>query len=142
MQPFTNPNYFYPNQQFMPQQINYPQVTSGINGRVVDSFDNISVNEVPMTGISVFPKTDLSEVVVKKWTPNGTIQTLRFKAFLDDLAPQTTNVSTDEEKSLYDNARVAIQGLNDTLAEINSKIDKLMPSTSKKGATNEPKSNS
>lgn len=126
----------------MPQQINFPQVTNGINGRVVDNFDSISVNEVPMTGISVFPKTDLSEVVVKKWTPNGTIQTLRFGAFQGDLAPQTTNVSTNTETSPYDGARADIQGLNDMLSEINSKLDKLMPSTSKKGATNEPKSNS
>ena len=59
------------NQQAMPQQ------PAGINGRVVQTVENINANEVPMDGsMAFFPKQDLSEIYVKGWNANGTINTM------------------------------------------------------------------
>lgn len=62
------------NQQAMPQQI------AGVNGRIVQAVENINANEVPMDGsMAFFPKQDLSEIYVKGWNANGTINTIVYK---------------------------------------------------------------
>lgn len=127
---------YYPQPNTYPQATYFSQSTSNL--RIVDDFNTINANDVPMSGISAFAKSDLSEVVVKRWTPQGTIQTLRYGAILDDLAPQTTNVSPNDLESKYGGINDAITGLNDAIGQINLKLDKLM----KKGSANESKSNS
>lgn len=50
--------------------------TNTINGRFVNDFNEIKADEIPMNGSkSVFIKGDLSEVAVKCWNNNGTIDT-------------------------------------------------------------------
>ena len=62
------------NQQPMPQQI------AGINGRIVQAVENINANEVPMDGsMAFFPKQDMSEIYVKGWNADGTINTIVYK---------------------------------------------------------------
>lgn len=137
MLPQVNPYYF---QQSTYQPIMYQQTASSLNGRMVDSFDSITANDVPMSGISIFPTNDLSQIAIKRWTPQGTIQTNFYKAFEPTLEPKTDILSTEAEKSPYDDFRVVIDGLKSEIETLNSKIDKLMPTTTKKGAANEPKS--
>lgn len=49
-------------------------------GRTVNSANEIQANDVPMNmPYALFPKNDLSEIYLKSWSPNGTIQTLVFK---------------------------------------------------------------
>lgn len=81
MNPYINPYYFQqPSYQTTPnysQSIPQMQMQT-INGRLIDNIDSVTANEVSMSGINVFPKNDLSEVYIKSWLPNGTIQTLKF----------------------------------------------------------------
>lgn len=52
---------------------------SPITGRVVSSPDEITVQEVPTDGsIAWFPAQDGSCVYGKRWTPDGSITTLRY----------------------------------------------------------------
>lgn len=66
------------NQQPIPQQI------VGINGRIVQAVENINANEVPMDGsMAFFPKQDMSEIYVKGWNANGTINTIVYKPYTE-----------------------------------------------------------
>lgn len=48
-------------------------------GRYVNSQSDILPNEVPMDGrIALFPNTDLNEIFLKCWTPEGRIRTFRY----------------------------------------------------------------
>lgn len=59
-------------------------VTMGIAGKVINRPEEITINDVPMDGnIAVFPKNDLSEVLIKKWNANGSILTLKFTPFIE-----------------------------------------------------------
>lgn len=69
------------------QQAAVPQLI----GRTVNSVDEITANDVPMNyPYAIFPKNDLSEVYLKSWTPNGTIQTITFKPEINT-TPNNTN---------------------------------------------------
>lgn len=71
------------------QQAAVPQLI----GRTVNSVDEITANDVPMNyPYAIFPKNDLSEVYLKSWTPNGTIQTIIFKPEINILLLATQNV--------------------------------------------------
>lgn len=66
------------------QQIQQPQFQSQqlpqLIGRPVNQVEEITANDVPMNApYALFPKSDLSEIYLKSWTANGTIQTIAFK---------------------------------------------------------------
>lgn len=61
----------YQNQQIMQQ--------SGLVGRVVNSLEEITANDVPMNNAAYFPKSDKQEIYLKAWNANGTISTLVYK---------------------------------------------------------------
>lgn len=138
MQPFVNPAYFQyqPYQPQMPQMPTMPSQSiqnpiTGINGKWVDNFDLLTANDVPMQGISVFPKNDLSEIVCKKWNANGIIETVSYlpqKAVEEDSAIK----SSDEMiKSQFEEIRGSIEAINE-------KIDKLIkPSKARKEVADE-----
>lgn len=71
--------------QQQPMQMNQqpiPQQVSGINGRIVQAVENINANEVPMDGsMAFFPKQDMSEIYVKGWNADGTINTIVYKPY-------------------------------------------------------------
>lgn len=124
MLPYTNP-YFFQQQQFpmqnpqsFQQTVPQPQI-QGISGRIVDNAESISVNDVPMTGVSVFPKSDMSEVYVKSWNPNGTIRSLTYKA-VEPVTEETEVKQTDD--------------IMQRLTEIESKLDKLVAPKSRKAS--------
>ena len=59
-----------------------------LNGRIINSPNDIRPNEVSMDGLpSVFPMGDGSCVYVKYWDANGMIQTICYRA----TQPQQTN---------------------------------------------------
>lgn len=65
--------------QNVPMQQNYMQ-QSQMFGRIVNSQDVINANEVPMDGsVAVFPKNDYSEIYLKSWNRNGSIDTVIYK---------------------------------------------------------------
>ena len=64
-----------------PVQQNQPQ---GIIGKIISEFSEITANDVLMNGHAVFfPKADGSEIQVRSWAANGTIQTIVYKPILD-----------------------------------------------------------
>ena len=77
----TNPYYpTYPTPSYMPTSTYQPNVQpSLINGRSVDSIDEITAGEVPLNGsLAIFPKKDGSIIYVKSTNANGTIDTKRY----------------------------------------------------------------
>lgn len=50
-----------------------------ISGRIVNSLDDITVQEVPTDGtMALFPSADGKCIYSKRWTPDGNILTMRF----------------------------------------------------------------
>lgn len=90
--PAYNP--IYPKQQPYPtygQQMNQPnlaslgQQTSGLTGRVIQTENEITPNEVAMDGsVSLFPLGDYSAIIAKQWNANGTISTVKYVPVVDN----------------------------------------------------------
>lgn len=60
-----------------------------ISGRVVNSLDDITVQEVPTDGTAaLFPAADGSCIYSKRWTPDGNILTMRFVPEASEAQPQ------------------------------------------------------
>lgn len=69
-----------PQEQMQPQQVQQPAPISGMVGKMVGRIEDIAPQDVPMTGApAFFPKQDLSEIYVKAWNSNGTLDTVVFK---------------------------------------------------------------
>lgn len=81
---YQQPQPFQP----MPQTQAQPKPFSPITGRVVNSLDEITVQEVPTDGtVAWFPSADGSCIYGKRWTPDGNITTMRFVPEAADTAP-------------------------------------------------------
>lgn len=60
-----------------------------ISGRVVNSLDDITVQEVPTDGtVALFPAADGKCIYSKRWTPDGNILTMRFVPEASDAQPK------------------------------------------------------
>ena len=111
---------FY-NQPAAVQQYQQPpyiqQAAQRINGRVVQSADMITANDVPMDGsVAFFPTQDLSEIYAKSWDANGKIVTRLFKP-VSDSCP--SNPTQDTEK-------LKIEDFNTILDCISGKVDNVL----------------
>lgn len=107
--PYGNNQYQTPmTQQFQPQ----PQITTGLQGKIVESEDMARVADVPMGGYGIFPKADLSEVYIKMWNGNGTTSLLTFQ-------PVIKQEPVKEEGEITSLLLERIKGLEE-------KIDKLV----------------
>lgn len=103
MQPYNNYlTPMYSNQfqaQYQPQYQPMMQ-SNNIVGKFVQNQEVISANDVPMNGTpAIFPKSDMSEIYVKSWNANGTIDTMTFTRLFD---VQTVNSSSESQKSVND----------------------------------------
>ena len=108
------------NQQPMPQQI------AGINGRVVQSIENINANEVPMDGsMAFFPKQDMSEIYVKSWNANGTIKTAVYKPYAESNGNNVSNPTTDIENAKFTLSDESTQLFLNKFEELSEKIGQL-----------------
>ena len=135
MQPYMNPYYFQNNPAFQQQQMYNPmapyqerlnqmqaqynqqpmvqqnQVMS-LNGEIVDSIDVVKAKNVDMSGQPTFyPKSDLSEVYVKRLMADGTSQIVTYKA-----------VQPEEIKPVEAKSYVDVQTLNEMLEQMKSEI--------------------
>ena len=78
--PMQNVQQRLPQEQMQPQQVQQPAPMSGMVGKMVGRIEDIAPQDVPMTGDpAFFPKQDLSEIYVKSWNSNGTLDTVVFK---------------------------------------------------------------
>ena len=96
------------NQQPMAQQ-NQPM---GLNGEIADSIDVVKAKNVDMSGQPTFyPKSDLSEIYVKRLMADGTSQIVTYKA-----------VEPKERKTVETKSYVDVQTLNAMLGQMKSEI--------------------
>lgn len=112
-----------------PMQINQqpiPQQTVGINGRVVQTVENINANEVPMDGsMAFFPKQDMSEIYVKGWNANGTIKTTVYKPYTESNGNNISNPTTDIENAKFTLSDESTQLFLNKFEELSEKIGQL-----------------
>lgn len=117
---------FFNGYQF-PQQTNQQ---TGIAGKQVHDFSEITANDVPLNGqCAVFPKADLSEIQVKRWGSDGMIVTNTYRPIEP---PQTTQA----EESSVDLLEV-INGRFDELKNLIDGLGKPKTATKKEGKSNE-----
>ena len=133
--PYVNPYYFQNNPAFQQQSIYNPMApyqerlnqmqaqynqqlmvqqnqAIGLNGEIVDSIDVVKAKNVDMSGQPTFyPKSDLSEVYVKRLMADGTSQIVTYKA-----------VQPEENKSEQAQQNVDIQTLNAMLGQLKAEI--------------------
>lgn len=104
----------------------YQQQPIGINGRMVQSVENINANEVPMDGsMAFFPKQDMSEIYVKAWDANGLIKTIVYKPQIDNKSVQAVNTSLDTEKLKIDLSEQVTAGIMQRFDDLSAKIEQL-----------------
>ena len=97
------------------QNMSYPQ-SQNYFARIVDNFEAITANDVPMDGNgAVFIKRDGSEIQVRSWSANGTISRSVFKPVLSD---EGKNTLPNTQKPEY-------EAFNGLLGEIGKKVDDL-----------------
>ena len=96
------------NQQPMVQQ----NQAMSLNGEIVDSIDVVKAKNVDMSGQPTFyPKSDLSEVYVKRLMADGTSQIVTYKA-----------VQPEESNPVGEKTYVDVQVLNTMLGQMKSEI--------------------
>lgn len=133
--PYMNPYYFQNNPAFQQQQMYNPMApyqerlnqmqaqysqqpmvqqnqAMGLNGEIVDSIDVVKAKNVDMSGQPTFyPKSDLSEMYVKRLMADGTSQIITYKA-----------VQPEESKPIETKPYVDVQTLNAMLGQMKSEI--------------------
>ena len=132
--PYMNPYYFQNNPIFQQQMYNpmtpyqerlnqmqaqynqQPMVQQNqmmtLSGEIVDSIDVVKAKNVDMSGQPTFyPKSDLSEVYVKRLMADGTSQIVTYKA-----------VQPEESKPVEKKSYVDVQALNAMLGQMKSEI--------------------
>lgn len=114
------------------QQIQQPQFQSQqlpqLIGRPVNQVEEITANDVPMNApYALFPKSDLSEIYLKSWTANGTIQTIAFKPVQMNQADNSLRNQSELKIWLTEDVT---QALMSQFEELKNKIDRLEQSVS------------
>lgn len=91
-----------------------------INGRMVNSHEDIVPNEVPMNGsVSYFPTSDYSCIYAKKWDSNGNIQTAKYILEIPTQGKEVVPTSLPENDILNQ--------VLERLGSIEAKLDKQRP---------------
>lgn len=109
-------------QQPIQQQISQAQ---NLVGKIVNDFNEITANDVPMNGnAAFFPKADGSELQVRSWSANGTIQTVVYRPIAPDNTEQDTNIPQNDFTALND-------GINAFREEILARLDSIEKSVAK-----------
>jgi len=90
--PVNNPmSYMAPSMQ---QQL---QQQSVLNGKIVESIDNVKLTDVPMDGNSFyFPKADGTEIYTKRWLANGSTEVAVFKRVMEESQEEVEKFNFDE----------------------------------------------
>lgn len=117
-------------QQNFQSQVQQPQQqTQGLICKPVVDASNVSPNDVPMDGnAAVFPKNDFTEIYVKSWTPNGTIQTIVYKPVQPENTAEATNIPQMDFNALND----GIMALGNNIMERIDKLEKALDNSSSK----------
>ena len=105
------------------------QLQSGINGRVVQSVEMITANDVPMDGSAAFfPMQDMSAILAKSWNADGTIKTVIFKP-INETVPQ--NEIQNKENLKIDLSDGTVAAFMDRIDELSERLEQLEVSINK-----------
>ena len=140
--PYYNQQYGQPNMQMQNQRMQYAQVPNGfqnqipqnqqfpinqpvvqnpLNGRMVNSIEEITANDVPMNvPYSIFPKNDLSQIYIKSWNANGTIQTIAYASIQPENTEQ--NMPQTDFNALNEDVRALRQEISDRFDRLESSM--------------------
>ena len=129
-QPMMNytPNYgaYQYNPMASYQRYQQPEPTQGISGRVVQAVETINPNEVPMDGsVAFFPKQDLTEIYVKGWNADGTINTIVYKPYTAPKDNQAVNSMVNTENTKFTLSDESTQLFLNKFEELSEKIEQL-----------------
>lgn len=153
--PYMNPYYFQNNPAFQQQQMYNPMAPYqdrlnqmqmqaqynqqpmvqqnqpvGLNGEIVDSIDVVKAKNVDMSGQPTFyPKSDLSEVYVKRLMADGTSQIITFKA----VQPEATS----EQRQEVVNTEMLNQLFSEMKQDIMQEISSIKEMIPKQGQASE-----
>ena len=109
MAPFQAPMYqspYQPAYQMQQPAQQAAQARPAIAGRVVQSIGDVQVQEVPTDGtMALFPSADWSCVYGKRWTPDGSIATVKFVP--DQSEESREQGSTVERQIAFINDRIS-----------------------------------
>ena len=136
--PYYNQQYGQPNMQMQNQRVPYMQNQNMMQGqmqtqvqqfsqpiipRVVNVLEEITANDVPMNSpYSVFPKVDLSEIYVKSWNANGTIQTAVYRPVQPENSEQGTNIPQTDFNALNEDVRALRQEISERFDRLESSM--------------------
>lgn len=105
------------------------QIPSGINGRVVQSVEMITANDVPMDGSAAFfPMQDMSAILAKSWNADGTIKTVIFKP-VNETVPQ--NESQNKENLKFELSDGTVASFMNRFDELSERLEQLELSVNK-----------
>lgn len=97
----------------------------GLNCRVIDDFNAIVANDVPMDGNgAVFMKRDASEVQWRNWAANGTIQTTVYKPIQPENNAECTNIPQMDFNALNEDVRALREDILARLDAIEKSVSK------------------
>lgn len=122
-------------QNFQPQvQHVQAQQTQGLVCKPVVDASNVSPNDVPMDGNpAVFPKNDFTEIYLKSWTPNGTIQTIVYKPVQPENQSEATNIPQMDFNALNEDVRALREDIKDMRGMIEKSMTIPAVKTSQRG---------
>lgn len=126
--------------QSFQQNLQQPQIPQnqpqGIIGRVVNDFSEITANDVPMNGnAAFFPKADGSELQVRSWSANGTIQTVVYRPIQPENKDHDANIPQNDFVALNEDVRA----LREEISERFDRLEKSMGNTSVKTVSSKTK---
>lgn len=127
------PQFSQQNQFMVPTQMSgASQQAQGIVGKIVNDFSELTANDVPMNGSAAFfPKSDGSELQVRSWTANGTIQTVVYKPVLDKNQEDGANIPQMDFNALNEDVRA----LREDIKGVREMIEKSITAPASKTAT-------
>lgn len=137
----NNPYYpTYPTPSYIPNSTFSPNIQpSLINGRPVESSDEITAGEVPLNGsLAVFPKNDGSIIYVKSTNGNGTIDTRYYVPAPDNFVEHSGSSSDQTEPTISN------QDILAAIVNLKSQVDdiqKFVKRRSNKNQGNKPYKN-
>lgn len=132
--PYIQQQRGYQQQEIPIQQYQPVQQQIGINGKVIQTVENITANDVPMDGsVAFFPKNDLSEIYAKKWNSDGTICTVLFKPILNNKSTETV------EKPEINSTEKLTKTVMERFDELEKRIDDFMNKSTQKQQVNRSK---
>lgn len=121
---FYGSNPYYPScptPSYIPTSTFQPNVQASlINGRPVDSLEEITPGEVPLNGsLALFPKKDGSVVYVKSMNANGTIDTKRYVPAPDDFVDNPGSDSHEQDPPVSNrDLMLNIMNLQDNIGDL------------------------